>query len=69
MLKNITIGQYFPGNSFVHRLDPRTKLLLTLGLIVVVFLSQGFLGFAACLAMCCWRRACRRSTRASSCAA
>ena len=38
MLKNITIGQYFPGNSFVHRLDPRTKLLLTLGLIVVVFL-------------------------------
>ena len=47
MLKNITIGQYFPGNSFVHRLDPRTKLLLTLGLIVVVFLSQGFLGFAA----------------------
>ena len=37
----------FPGNSFVHRLDPRTKLLLTLGLIVVVFLSQGFLGFAA----------------------
>ena len=47
MLKNITIGQYFPGNSFVHRLDPRTKLLLTVGLIVVVFLSQGFLGFAA----------------------
>ena len=36
MLKNITIGQYFPGNSFVHRLDPRTKLLLTVGLIVVV---------------------------------
>ena len=49
MLKNITIGQYFPGNSFVHRLDPRTKLLLTVGLIVVVFLSQGFLGFVAVL--------------------
>ena len=47
MLKNITIGQYFPGNSFVHRLDPRTKLLLTVALIVVVFLSNGFLGFAA----------------------
>ena len=50
MLKNITIGQYFPGNSFVHPpRPPRTKLLLTLGLIVVVFLSQGFLGFVAVL--------------------
>ena len=29
MLKDITLGQYFPGNSFVHRLDPRTKLLLS----------------------------------------
>ena len=28
MLKDITLGQYFPGNSVVHRLDPRTKLLL-----------------------------------------
>ncbi|HIS02970.1 MAG TPA: energy-coupling factor transporter transmembrane protein EcfT [Candidatus Pullichristensenella avicola] len=46
MLKNITIGQYFPGNSFVHRLDPRTKLLWTVGLIVAVFLSGGFAGFA-----------------------
>ena len=29
MLKDITLGQYFPGNSLAHRLDPRTKLLLT----------------------------------------
>ena len=50
MLKNITIGQYFPGNSFVHRLDPRTKLLLTVALIVAVFLSNGFLGFVAVFA-------------------
>ena len=28
MLKDITLGQYFPGDSFVHTLDPRTKLLL-----------------------------------------
>ena len=28
-LKDITLGQYFPGNSILHRLDPRTKLLLT----------------------------------------
>lgn len=45
MLKNITIGQFFPGNSMVHRLDPRTKLLATIALIAVVFVSQGFAGF------------------------
>ena len=50
MLKNLTIGQFFPGDSFVHRLDPRTKILLTLALIVCVFLSQGFIGFAVILA-------------------
>ncbi len=49
MLKNITIGQFFPGNSFVHKLDPRAKLMLTVALIAAVFLSQGFLGFALVL--------------------
>lgn len=37
MLKDITLGQYMPGNSFIHRLDPRTKILLTLLYIVMVF--------------------------------
>ena len=46
MLKGMTIGQYFPGDSFVHRLDPRTKLLATIALIAVVFVSRGFAGFA-----------------------
>ncbi|MBQ6594270.1 MAG: energy-coupling factor transporter transmembrane protein EcfT [Clostridia bacterium] len=50
MLKNITLGQYFPGDSFLHRLDPRTKLLSTLMLIVIVFVSGGFTGFALILA-------------------
>ena len=45
MIKNVTIGQYFPGESFVHRLDPRTKLLATIALIAVVFVSRGFAGF------------------------
>ena len=45
MLKNVTIGQYFPGTSLVHRLDPRTKLLATIALIAVVFVSNGFAGF------------------------
>ena len=30
MLKDITFGQYYPGNSVIHRLDPRVKLILTL---------------------------------------
>ena len=29
MLKDITLGQYFPGSSLAHRLDPRTKLMMT----------------------------------------
>ena len=32
MLSNITIGQYFPGNSLLHRLDPRTKLVVLFAL-------------------------------------
>lgn len=46
MLKNITIGQYFPGNSLIHRMDARVKILLTLALLVDVFISGGFVGFA-----------------------
>lgn len=45
MLKNITLGQYFPGESFIHRLDPRTKLLATIALIAIVFVAKGFSGF------------------------
>ncbi len=36
-LKDITLGQYFPGNSLIHRLDPRTKILFTLLYIVSIF--------------------------------
>ena len=45
MLKNITLGQYFPGESLIHRLDPRTKLLATIALIAIVFVARGFSGF------------------------
>ena len=38
MLKDITLGQFFPGNSCVHRLDPRVKLVLMVAYIVLVFL-------------------------------
>jgi len=49
MLTDITIGQYFPGRSLLHRLDPRMKLVLTMLFIVLVFLPQNWLGLAAVL--------------------
>lgn len=46
MLKDITLGQYFPGNSPVHRLDPRTKLLLLVGYIVALFTASNWVSYA-----------------------
>ncbi len=46
MIKDITIGQYFPGRSPVHRLDPRVKILLALGYIVLLFIAQNAWGLA-----------------------
>ena len=40
MLTDITIGQYFPGSSVLHRMDPRMKLTLTVLFMVMVFLPQ-----------------------------
>ena len=45
-LKDITLGQYFPGNSLVHRLDPRTKLLAVVLYIVALFLAVSFVSYA-----------------------
>lgn len=42
MIKDITIGQFFPGSSFIHKLDPRAKIILTLVFIVTLFLSKNF---------------------------
>ena len=53
MLTDITLGQYFPGSSFIHKLDPRTKILATIIYIIAIFfadkpLSYGILtAFAA----------------------
>ena len=46
MLKDITLGQYFPGETVVHRLDPRTKLLLVIIYIVGLFNSVGWASYA-----------------------
>ena len=42
MIRDITIGQYFPGNSFLHRLDPRAKIVITLIYIISLFLCKSF---------------------------
>lgn len=42
MIKDITLGQFFPGNSFIHKLDPRAKIIITLMFIVALFLSKNF---------------------------
>lgn len=42
MIKDITIGQYYPADSFIHRVDPRMKLVLTFAIIVVIFLCKSF---------------------------
>lgn len=47
MIKDITIGQFFPGNSVIHKLDPRIKLVLTFVYIVIVFLCKNFVSLAS----------------------
>ena len=46
MLRDITIGQHFPGDSLVHRFDPRLKLVLTIAYIVLLFAASNPLGLA-----------------------
>ena len=45
MLKDITLGQYFPGNSVVHRLDPRTKLIMLVVYIVALFMAVNWVSY------------------------
>ncbi len=45
MIKDITLGQYFPGNSVVHKLDPRMKIILTVLYIVLVFLAKSLISY------------------------
>ena len=53
-LKDITLGQFFPGNSFLHRLDPRMKLLGLIAYLVALFLAQWFVTYALMLALLVW---------------
>ena len=49
MMKNITMGQSYPVDSFVHRLDPRMKIILTILMIVAVFMVHSLVGYAIVL--------------------
>lgn len=50
-LKDITLGQFFPGNSFLHKLDPRCKLLLVVFFIVSLFVAKNAAGYGLMLAV------------------
>ena len=45
MLKDITLGQYFPGNTIVHRLDPRSKLIIVVLYIAALFQATGWVSY------------------------
>ena len=45
MLQDITLGQFFPGQSILHRLDPRTKIILLLALMILIFTAQGWAAY------------------------
>lgn len=46
MLKEITLGQYFPGNSIIHRMDPRMKIILLTAYIVFIFLTKNYISLS-----------------------
>ena len=51
MMRDITIGQYFPGNTLLHRLDPRTKLILVVVYIVALFVAKTYLSYVILIAV------------------
>ena len=50
MLKDITLGQFFPGTSVIHRLDPRTKLIGVILYIVALFVAKSWISYGVVLA-------------------
>lgn len=50
-MKDVTFGQYYPRDSFVHRLDPRMKFLFLIAYVVAIFLATNFYGLAVCTAV------------------
>ena len=52
-MRDVSFGQYYPANSFVHKCDPRTKLLFLIAYIVAVFLAKNFYALGMCAAVFC----------------
>ncbi len=50
-MREVSFGQYYPANSFVHKCDPRAKILFLIAYIVAVFLAQNFYALGACAAV------------------
>ena len=46
MVRDVTLGQFYPGNSFIHRLDPRSKILLLIGYLVIIFCTFNYLSLS-----------------------
>ena len=66
MLRDITLGQNYPLQSPVHRMDPRVKIMLTVAFIVCVFLvgsPLGYIPIALYTALACWGRSTWASSR------
>ena len=49
MISDITIGQFMPGKSFIHKLDPRMKIILMTAVIVFIFLAKNLMSMGAML--------------------
>ena len=45
MIRDITLGQYYPAKSVIHQLDPRVKLVATMLYIISLFVAKGILGY------------------------
>ena len=54
MLKDITLGQYFPGYSVIHRLDPRTKLIVLVAYIVTLFIAKSWITYGLMFVFLAW---------------
>lgn len=54
MISDITIGQYYKGDSFVHKMDPRIKILITILLVVMIFMCKNFLSLALMVLFVCF---------------
>ena len=54
MRTDVAFGQYYPAGSFVHKMDPRAKIVLLIAYIVLIFIVRNFYGFAVCAGLLCF---------------